>query len=186
MVLPWGETTVIGQVVQVLQQAGVEDIVVVTGGDRQQVEQAIKDLPARAVFNPYYEQDEMVLSLQAGLSVLETNVSATLVALGDQPQVQVPVVKAVLAAYHETSAPLVIPSYQMRRGHPWLVARSLWDSILALEPGQTMRDVINRYADRICYLNVKTPSILRDLDTPEDYRRERPSPTDSDGSRDLF
>jgi molybdenum cofactor cytidylyltransferase len=174
MTLPWGGRTVIGQVVQVLDQAGVDEIVVVTGGAHEQVESALTGLPARISFNPRFTEDEMVFSLKTGLSELGTHIEAALIALGDQPQVQPQVVKSILETFKQTTAPLIIPSYHLRRGHPWLVARPLWSSVLDLEPGKTMRDVINQHADQIYYLNVETPSVLRDLDTPEDYRRERP------------
>lgn len=174
MVLPWGETTVIGQVVQVLDQAGVDEIVAVTGGARQQVEAALTGLPVRVSFNLRFSEDDMILSLKNGLSELGPEFEAALVALGDQPQVQPHVVRAILDAFERTAAPLIIPSYQRRRGHPWLLARSLWPSIFELEPGKTMRDVINQYSEQIQYLDVNTPSVLRDLDTPEDYQREHP------------
>lgn len=175
MTLPWGNTSVIGRVVEVLALAGVEDLVVVTGGTHLQVEGALQGTLARCIFNPRFMEDEMVLSLQAGLTSLHAGDDAALVALGDQPQIETGVVQAVIAAYHLNHAPLVAPSFQMRRGHPWLIARPLWPAILALHPGETLRDFLNAHVDRIEYLAVDTPSILRDLDTPEDYRRDRPS-----------
>jgi len=33
--------------------------------------------------------------------------------------------------------------------------------------------VINAHADEIAYVNVDNDSILRDIDTPDDYLRER-------------
>jgi molybdenum cofactor cytidylyltransferase len=45
MTLPWGETTVISQVVSILAQSGIEQIVVVTGGASQDVEAALCGLP---------------------------------------------------------------------------------------------------------------------------------------------
>jgi len=60
----------------------------------------------------------------------------------------------------------------MRRGHPWLVQASLWPALLAMQAGQTLRDFLNRHAAQIEYVEVDTPSILKDLDTPEDYERE--------------
>ena len=174
MTLPWGETTVIGQVVQVLDQAGVNEIVVVTGGARQQVEAALSGLPVHVLFNPRFAEDEMLFSLKTGLSGLGAEFEAALVVLGDQPQVQPQVVRKILETYQQTGASLIIPSYQMHRGHPWLLARSLWPSILDLQSDGTMRDFINQHAERISYLNVETPSVLRDLDTPEDYQREHP------------
>ncbi len=46
MLLPWGETTVLGQVVATIAAAGIEDILVVTGGEREGVEAEILALPA--------------------------------------------------------------------------------------------------------------------------------------------
>jgi molybdenum cofactor cytidylyltransferase len=170
MVLPWKNTTVIGQVVDVLAQAGIIEIVVVTGGAHEQVEAALEGLRVKQVFNPRYSDNEMAYSVQAGLSALSDKAEATLVALGDQPQIECTVVQAILAAYQQNKSPLIVPSYKMHRGHPWLIVRSLWPEVQNLPPGRTLRDVLNAQADKIDYLQVDTPSILQDLDTPEDYR----------------
>jgi molybdenum cofactor cytidylyltransferase len=175
LTLPWRDTTVIGQVVSVLSAAGVADIVVVTGGARQEVAQALQDTPARLAFNPRFEDSEMVDSLQVGLAQFDPSVEATLVALGDQPQIQVEVVQAVIEAYAAHPSGLVVPSFQMKRGHPWLVQRLLWAEISQLRPPETLRDFLSRHATEICYLPVASDTILRDLDTPDDYARERPT-----------
>jgi molybdenum cofactor cytidylyltransferase len=174
MVLPWGGATVIGQVVGVLRQAEIQNIVVVTGGARRQVEAALVGYAVQLVFNPRFAQVEMLVSLQLGLLNLGSDVDAALVVLGDQPQIELEVVESVLARYQARQAPLVVPSFQMRRGHPWLVERKLWNDIFELQPASTLRDFLNRYADQIDYLNVVTPSVLRDLDTPQEYQRQRP------------
>ena len=174
MVLPWGETTVIGRVVQVLSQGGVDEVVVVTGGAREQVERALQGFSVRCVFNPRYIQDEMLLSLRTGLSALPRECQAAMLALGDQPQIEAHVVQSLLEKYRQSGAPLVIPSYKMRRGHPWILAHGLWEAVYTLSPGATMREIIENHAEQIAYLEVDSPSILRDLDTPEDYRRQRP------------
>jgi CTP:molybdopterin cytidylyltransferase MocA len=62
----------------------------------------------------------------------------------------------------------------MRRGHPWLVERSLWAQILELKPPQTLRDFMRANSDHILYHVVNTSSILQDLDTPEDYAEQKP------------
>ena len=50
--------------------------------------------------------------------------------------------------------------------------RRYWPELLALTDGAP-RDVINRHADRIHYVNVQTDSVLHDVDTPADYEEER-------------
>lgn len=174
MVLPWGDTTVIGQVVWVLRQAAIQKVVVVTGGARRQVEAALSGSAVKLVFNPHYDQEEMLVSLQHGLRALENNVEAALVVLGDQPQIKVEVVQSILTHYQIGQAPLIVPSFQMRRGHPWLVERKLWKSFFELGSDSTMRDFLNQFANQIDYLIVDTPSVLRDLDTPQDYQSQRP------------
>lgn len=174
MLLPWGELTVIEQVVKTFLNAGVEDIVVVTGGAREQVDKAIESYPVQRVHNSDYEKGEMLSSLQLGLSKLSQPVQAALIGLGDQPQVQERSVRLVCEAYRESQSRLVVPSFQMRRGHPWLVARTLWQEILALTPPESARDFLNRHAAEIHYVDMQTSSILADLDTLQDYQKDRP------------
>lgn len=174
LVMPWGDMTVIGRVVSVLAKAGVSEIAVVTGGNREAVEAALIGLPARCVYNPRYADDFMLLSLQTGVRALSDETAAFLVALGDQPQIDEWVVRRVVGDFVQCEASLVVPSFQRKRGHPWLVARPLWADLLHRTPPETMRSFLNAHADQIRYIEVETDSVLRDLDTPEDYQRERP------------
>jgi CTP:molybdopterin cytidylyltransferase MocA len=45
---------------------------------------------------------------------------------------------------------------------------------MALRGEKTLRDFLNEHADEIEYVNIDSPSILKDVDTPEDYRRQKP------------
>jgi molybdenum cofactor cytidylyltransferase len=173
MLLPWGEATIIEHVITTFRNAGIENILVVTGGAREQVEEAIRKHSVQAIYNPDSASGEMLSSLQHGLAALPDRVGATLIGLGDQPQVQEGTVRLICQAYQEHKSQIVVPSFQMRRGHPWLVIRQLWNEILSMQPPQSPRDFLNNHAREIYYVNVNTPSILADLDTPEDYRRFR-------------
>jgi molybdenum cofactor cytidylyltransferase len=92
--------------------------------------------------------------------------------LGDQPGLSVPVIEQVVDAFRQAQGSVIIPSYQMRRGHPILIGRNQWDAVLGLKEGQTLRDFIRRVSAEIYHVAVDAPSILRDMDTPDDYRRE--------------
>lgn len=174
MTLAWGNTTIVGQVASALLEGGAEPLIAVTGGVRAEVEQALRDLPVRCVFNPQYEPGGMLSSVQVGLAALEEGVAATLIALGDQPQIEAQVVQSLLRAYRCGTKRLIVPSYQMRRGHPWLVARELWPEILELTPVQTLRDFLEARKSEIHYLPVDTDSVIQDIDTPEQYELYRP------------
>ena len=175
--LPWGKGTIIEQVVSTLFAAGVSDVLVVTGHRREAIEAALGAYPVRCVLNPAYANGEMLASLQAGLRAVSPQQAGALLALADQPQMKPEVVTKVLRAFASGgSQAIVVPSYQMRRGHPILLPRWLWQEVLDLAPGDSLRSVINRHAAAIRYLVVDTPSVLADLDTPEQYRHALSEP----------
>ena len=136
MLLAWGKTTVLGQVIATFRQAGIEHIFVVTGGARQEVDQIVNQYGARSIFNHEYANGEMLSSLQLGLMAQMDQVRATLIGLGDQPQVQVASIELMCETFRDKKSKLIVPSYQHRRGHPWLVERSLWQELLALKSPQ--------------------------------------------------
>jgi len=178
LTLPWGKTSVLGQVIITLATAGINDIVIVTGAVQEQitnlVDLYVKRYPVRTIHNDGYAKGEMLSSLQIGLSAMKPETLATLVVLGDQPQIMVSIVRQIISTYLETGAPLIIPSYQMRRGHPWLVARTKWDSLLDLTSEQTPHDFLTAHAADIHYLSVETSTILQDIDTPAEYEQQQP------------
>lgn len=174
MVLPWRNSTVIEHVVNVFLMAGIEDILVVTGGARKELEKAIERFPVRKIYNRDYGSGEMLSSLQCGLRAVSARAQAVLVGLGDQPQIQEGSIRLICDAYLRSKSGLIVPSYHMKRGHPWLVTRSLWDEILDLNPPETLRNFLNSHSDQIHYLSMETPTILADLDTPEDYQKSHP------------
>jgi len=175
MILPWGSTTVLGQVTATLALAAAE-IVVVTGGAREQVSAEIQrlgqNLPVREAFNPGYANGQMLLSLQTGLKALQDSpAETTLVALGDQPQVKSITLSGLLQAFAAAPQQVILPSWQNRRGHPWLLPRRLWAEMLSLRPPFTLRDFLQAHAVEILYTQADE-SVLKDLDTKEEYEEE--------------
>lgn len=173
MSLPWGNETVLTRVVSIFKNAGVEDIVVVTGGAREQVERLLANIEVRTIHNEDHARGGMLSSVQCGMRTLGRQTQAALIGLGDQPQVRERTVRMVCDAFLETKSNIVVPSFQMRRGHPWLVARPLWEQVLEMKPPQSLRDFLSARRAEIHYVNVDDPNVLADLDTPEDYEKWR-------------
>jgi molybdenum cofactor cytidylyltransferase len=183
-VMPWGNRgTVIGQVIRCLREvAALSEIVVVTGRDRGIVEACVAEVlvaepattpsaPVRTVFNPKFAEAEMARSVEAGLNVLPASVRAALVVLGDQPQLRPEIITALLQRWQVTDAPVVAPFYQGQRGNPVLLARAVWPLVRALPDSANPRQIFQA-AGRIERVDALDDTILRDLDTPEDYARE--------------
>lgn len=185
MSMPWGETTVLEKVIQTIRAAGIEDHTLVANSN---IAELFKPLVSRIIIN---DGGEMLASVQCGLQALSPppslrdtspksarlgggQVEAALICLGDQPQVEEGSVRSVCDAFQRSRSKLVVPSHQMRRGHPWLIERELWDEVLRLREPDTLREFLNLHAGEIEYVVVDTPTILQDLDTPEDYLKYKP------------
>jgi molybdenum cofactor cytidylyltransferase len=135
-----------------------------------QVRDALPQRPlVRTIHNPDYAAGEMFSSIQTGLRALREDCQAALIALGDQPQIERRVAERVLAAH--APGRVVIPSFNRRGGHPILIDRACWPDILACPPDANLRDVWRAHPVWLRYVDVDSDTILRDLDTPEDYRQ---------------
>ncbi len=183
LLLPWGDTTiretVIASFAAGLARAELDqwEILVVTGSAREEVEALVADMKAsyqlHTIHNPAFAESEMLGSLQAGLRALGPGAEAALVGLGDQPQVRPETIQGICRTYHRTRSLLVVPSFHRRRGHPWLASRLVWPEIIALPSSATPREFLNAHANEVEYVPADE-SILKDLDTPDDYRRLKP------------
>jgi molybdenum cofactor cytidylyltransferase len=171
MLLPWKESTVIDQIIKTLIQSELGDILVVTGANRNEIEDSTKFFPVRTVYNPDFENGSMLMSLQTGVKALPWNCCAFLIILGDQPFLKAGTINSLLDLYYDQPRKIIIPSYKMRRGHPWLLDCSLKNEILDLVEPENIRDLLIRNESEISYLVVDDPAILEDMDSPEDYER---------------
>lgn len=174
MLLPWGQTSVLGHVVATILEAGVNDVYAVTGGNQIELKEALKEYKINYLYNQDFENGEMLTSVQVGLSGLGDECDAALIVLGDQPQIESRVVREIVERNVSTHHKIIVPSYKMHRGHPWLIEKLFWKDILNLLPPQSLRNFLNMHYEVIDYLNVETPSVLQDLDTKNDYSHYKP------------
>ena len=172
VLLPWDDYTVIEAVLARLIMARLDEIVVVTGHQAQAVERILADWPVRLVRNPHYARGEMLSSVQVGLRAMPETVAAALIVMGDQPMLDARALRSVLGAYAEGRGTIVVPTYRGQRGTPVLFARRFWPELLAHAAGRP-RDIVQHHPESVAEAEVPNDSILRDLDTPEQYRRER-------------
>ncbi len=174
LLMPWGKTCVIGQVLSILREAGVDDIHVVTGGLQSELKEALKEYEVDFLFNKDFADGEMLMSVKVGLRGLGGETDASLIVLGDQPQIESRIVRAIVEESNAKHSMIIVPSYNMHRGHPWLVEKSYWPEILNLNPPMTMQKFLSVHDNAIDYIAVDTASVIQDLDTQTDYSQYKP------------
>ena len=107
----------------------------------------------------------MLTSLQTGLRVLPESTDRVMFTLVDHPAITRATVETLIA----TAADIAIPRIDGKRGHPVLVSRQIALEFLAEPATSKVRDVIDRHADAIRYVDVDDPGICDDVDNPALY-----------------
>ena len=143
--------------------SATDSLIVVVGNEAAAVERALSGTNARIVMNPDWELG-LATSIRAGVAAVEAECEAMVIAVGDQPELDPFVVRAVIARWRETGQPIVSASYRGVRGHPVLFARSVFPELAALHGDAGARLLIERTPERVTYVQVDAP-MPPDVDT---------------------
>jgi molybdenum cofactor cytidylyltransferase len=171
LLLPFGETTVVGAVAGTALASRVDRVLAVLGADEDAVRLELEPLGIEIAVNENFAQG-MLSSVQAGFGALPASAEAAVIMLGDQPFLPARVVDAVVDAYRQSGKGIVVPVFQGRRGHPVLVDLKYREEVLALDLADGLRRLMHAHPGDIFEAEVESANILRDMDVPEDYAGE--------------
>ncbi len=170
--LPWGDTTFVGNAVQVAQQSQAAQVVVVTGSRADEVERELRNTGVKLVHNPAWESGR-ASSVRAGISAIDSKSAAAIFINADQPFLTAQVIDALLERYFETRVPIVMPTFHGEPGSPVLFARELFPEFDTLTGEQGGRDILLGHEQEIERVEISDVRAAVDLDTPQDYQAAR-------------
>ncbi len=175
--LPFGETTALGLILETCEAAKLRAAIVVAGADELAVRAAAVPYRNARIVTHFDWKAGRTSSIKAGLAALG--------AVGDLPVLDdvllwpvdcclpsADVLLALKAARAALPNALAwIPSFDQRRGHPALLSPTAAARIAALGPNDSARRVIHELAEegRLVHVEVDEPSVLMNMNTPEDY-----------------
>ena len=170
LLMPYKQKTIIETVVEKSLESRAGKVLVVLGSDKDAVLGKISHTGALTVINNNYRQG-MLSSVQCGINSVPADVSAVVVVLGDQPMVRTEVINSLINRYKGDKG-ILIPTYNGMRGHPILLDMKFRKEINKLDSGTGLRALIAAHPEEISEQEVMTDEILKDIDTPEDYKKQ--------------
>jgi molybdenum cofactor cytidylyltransferase len=170
MLLPFQGLTMIEKVIGNVLASGVKNILVVTGSGEEDIVRIIGKLPVERCFNESWK-DGMLASVQCGIKALPEDCEAVLVCLGDQPMIDTATVRELIDAYSNSDREIIIPVFRKKRGHPLLIGKKYFSEIGKLDPDKGLRMLAHEFPDDVLEVETDNQGILKDIDTPEDYRQ---------------
>jgi molybdenum cofactor cytidylyltransferase len=171
LLMPFGDSTILGSVVGSLARIGITPIIVVAGADAAAIRQSLDGQPARVVRNPNPTAG-MISSIRVGVRRLPSSLDRFIIALGDQPRIRPQGAAHLIAEQIKSPKRIAVPTYQGMRGHPVVFDISYRPQILALTDQQTLRDLINAHRDDVIEVELDSDAYVSDIDTRKDYEDE--------------
>jgi molybdenum cofactor cytidylyltransferase len=176
LALPLGGCTVLEHVLGALRAAGVDRSLVVVGphvADLGRIAAAAgADVLELAAPTP-----DMRATVEQGLAWLEERLHPEpgddwLLVPADHPSLRPGVIRQLIEARRiHPDHSIFVPTFKGRRGHPTLLAWKHVAGIRAHPAGEGLNTYIRGQAAQTLEVAVDEPTVLWDLDTPEEYER---------------
>jgi molybdenum cofactor cytidylyltransferase len=185
--LTYGGASFLTRAIEGFIRAGVDDIVVVCGykfesmkehilGSRYSI--AAGELLKRLtiVENPDYSKGQLS-SIKAGLEAFGRKKAIDfykgfMIQLIDRPLVRYDTFKQLKERFAADDAcAILLPSYEMKRGHPACFSSKFIGGILGLGGGESLKTILAENEKDIRYLEVDDAGIITNVDTPLEYEK---------------
>nr|WP_295447748.1 nucleotidyltransferase family protein [uncultured Thiodictyon sp.] len=163
--LPLGCRPVIVCCLEAVLNAGLQDVLVVTGANGEAVAAAISHLPVKIVRNQAAAGD-MAESVRTGLGAIADRCTGVMICLADQPLVGSDTYRDLQQRHTAGPHEILIPTFRGKRGHPTVFPVGLLNQLLA---GGTLRDVIHTNQHAIRQIELPDSGVVRDMDIISDY-----------------
>jgi len=174
-----GGRPVLQHTLDAVAEAGLDDVVVVLGRARADVEAAIAWRGERRVTNDR-PQDGLSSSVRVGLDAAagDDAVAAVLIVLGDQPAIRPAAIRAVVLTAAGSPAPIVRARYATDGApNPVLVRRTAWALVAGLSGDRGLGPLLAQRPELV--LAVPVEGANPDVDTPADLAALQPAEASS-------
>lgn len=147
--------------------AGFEQVVVALGGAADEVQARVDLSDLDVVVNPDFGEG-CSTSIRSGLDHVHPAMHGLVLLLGDQPEVSVDAIRALVAGARGHA--VGVCAYDDALGHPLWFDRSMWETLRGLHGDKGVWRLVDAGDDGADVVRVSVPGVVpRDVDTWDDY-----------------
>lgn len=158
-----GHISIIQRILLTFQQAGIRNIIVVTGEQSEELERHIAHNGVICLENQGYQTSEMLDSVKIGLAYLQGKSERIVISPADIPFFTADTVKKLC----DSRSRAAIPTYSGTAGHPIVVNASVIPQIITYSGENGLSGAIANLSPE--HIPVKDRGILFDVEMHDDY-----------------
>ncbi len=166
-----GGQTFLEHLLEITRQPKIGWTRVVLGKHTAEVSRALSLDPASIVVNHNWQQGQ-ISSIQAAIRALpEGQTDGVMLFLVDHPLISPALVSQLAAEFYNSGRPIVVPTFNGKRGHPVIFAARLYAELLAASPEKGAREVVWAHASEVLEVPTVEEGIVLNLNDPEALRK---------------
>lgn len=143
---------------------------VVLGPDAEAISAQVALAAEEIVVNKEWERGQLS-SIQVAIRSLPDGTSGILLCPVDHPLISASLVNELIDAFEKTRAPVVVPLFEGRRGHPVIFASRLYEELLNAPEDKGARAVVWAHNNEICEVATEEEGCVLNLNDPEAFSK---------------
>lgn len=175
LLLPWGETTILGHLIARWERLGAAETIVVHGANQDLWAELdrLKFSPSQRVKNPKPSRG-MFSSIQCAASWdgWKPNLTHFAIVLGDQPHVRENTLMALLELARSNPGKICQPEWNDRPKHPVIIPRNVFAQ-LESSTAKDLKEFLHNEKFESARIKSDDPGLNCDIDYQEDYKRAK-------------
>lgn len=169
--LPYREGTFLEHLIEVTRHPRIGVTRVVLGAGGHEIQTIAKLNPSTVVFNKDWEQGQLS-SIQAGLrSLKKITTDGIVLCPVDHPLISARLISDLVERFYAERKAIILPTYNGRRGHPVIFAKSLYKELLSAPADKGARAVVWAHAADILEVPSEEEGVVLNINDPDMLRR---------------
>ena len=164
--------TVIVTVVENIINAGIEEVIVVTGYDADQVQNLLKNLSVKIIYNNDFKKG-MTTSIQKGILIAKGD--GYMICLADMPFITTGEYLQLKSFFENkrqsNEACICVAEHKNKRGNPVIFSSFYQKEILTHTNMEGCKEIIQSNKQNVYHVEMDLANILKDIDTPDEYKQ---------------
>ncbi len=167
--LPWEDTTLLGNAIRKAKASDANSVVVVLGANAESIQNEIPENHIEVVVNSSWASG-LGSSIACGTDFLintKNKPNGILIMLADQPLVDTPYLNEMMATFNSKHPTIIATAYENRAGVPALFSENYYRELTKLDDDFGAKKIINSQKENVLVLDLGERTV--DLDTKSDY-----------------
>jgi len=167
--LPWGDSTLLGSVIENILSADANEIFVVLGAYRNEIKEKIDLSKTTTIINENWQQG-LGSSIALATTEIEKkypHINAVLFVLADQPFISSIHLNAMINLHEKDKEAIIITRKEEYEGVPVLFPRKYFSKLMVLSNDEGAKQIIDKNRDEV--IEVISQCDINDIDTVESY-----------------